>query len=426
LQRLSGAITVKCQLIRGGTIRKILSPLSRRRLLAGAAAIFAAPSALRGQAASPSGDVRVLRAEPAGYDGIVPGPMLRVTRGEEVHVRLVNALSEPTALHWHGVRLANAMDGVPPLTQPPVAPGESFDYRFTAPDAGTYWYHPPRLAPRGRYGVLIVNETEPVDVDHDYALVFDDARADAAADSAPFTVNGTSSFDIRAGQNERLRLRLLNASGNRVLNLRIAGLRSFVMATDGEPAPPFAAREGRLSLGPGNRIDLFVDCTLAPGSSAPIALEHPGAGAIPIARIACEAGAPARPAPRDQPRPLPPNALPERMDFAAAFHLDTVAGRNGGQGGGQNSQPLFTVARGRTVMLGLSNLTSETVAMHLHGHSFRLLDNLDDGWKPFWLDTMPIEPQTKPRIAFVADNPGKWLIEGLAADGSPGVWFEVT
>jgi FtsP/CotA-like multicopper oxidase with cupredoxin domain len=155
-------------------------------------------------------------------------------------------------------------------------------------------------------------------------------------------------------------------------------------------------------------------------------LEVADAGAAPIARITCETGVPSRPAPRDDPRPLPPNRLPERMDFAGAFHLDAAIGRIGGQAGGQNGRPLFTVGRGRTVMLGLSNPTSAIAYMHLHGHSFRLLDSLDDGWKPFWLDSMPVEPQARPRIAFVADNPGKWLIEGLTADDGPGAWFEVT
>ena len=90
----------------------------------------------------PADDTRLLHAGTSGYDGIVPGPALRVRRGEEVRVRLINDLPEPTAVHWHGVRVVNAMDGAPPLTQAAIAPGDSFDYRFAAPDAGTYWYHP--------------------------------------------------------------------------------------------------------------------------------------------------------------------------------------------------------------------------------------------------------------------------------------------
>ena len=74
-------------------------------------------------------------------------------------------------------------------------------------------------------------------------------------------------------------------------------------------------------------------------------------------------------------------------------------------------------------MLGVSNPGSENSFIHLHGHCFRLLDALDDGWKPFWLDTMPLTARGKARIAFVADNPGKWLIEGL---NGANAWFEVT
>ena len=115
----------------------------------------------------------------SGYDGIVPGPALRVRRGEEVRVRLINDLPGPTAVHWHGVRLVNAMDGAPPLTQAPIAPGETFDCRFIAPDAGTYWYHPADWhhaagqMRRGLYGVLIVTEVDPLDIDHDVTLIFD-------------------------------------------------------------------------------------------------------------------------------------------------------------------------------------------------------------------------------------------------------------
>ena len=353
-------------------------------------------------------------AAPAwGYDGGAPGPTLQVGRGEEVRIRLVNDLPEPTAVHWHGVRLANAMDGAPPLTQAPIAPGKSFDYRFVAPDAGTYWYHPPGQMGHGLYGMLIVHEAEPVDVDRDVALILDDSTGHVI-------VNGAAFYEIRARLNERLRLRFLNASPSAIFALRLAGLRTFVMATDGQPVVPFVARGGRLVLGPGNRLDAFVDCGLKPGESTPIVLESADTAA-PIASIACETGEPARPAPRDDPQPLPPNGLPERMDFRGAFRLDATIGRQPGRDG----RPLFTVKRGRTVMLGFSNTTSESRSIHLHGHSFRLLDSLDDGWKPFWLDTIPIAPQGDVRIAFVADNLGKWALQGLGQGGSAKVWFEV-
>ena len=214
---------------------------------------------------------------------------------------------------------------------------------------------------------------------------------------------------------------MLNVSATQILELRIAQLRSFVMATDGQPAQPFAAREGQLLLGPGNRIDVFVDCTLAPGTSTPVTIES-ARGSTVVATIACEEGAPGRPAQRDDPTPLPPNPLPLRMDFRGALRFDALIGRTA-----LPKVPLFSVKRGRTVMLGLSNPTSESGFIHLHGHSFRLLDALDDGWKPFWLDTMPMAPRSQARIAFVADNSGKWLVEGLTAQGLPtNAWFEVS
>ena len=108
-----------------------------------------------------------------GYDGAVPGPVLRVKQGEELSLRLVNELGEPTCLHWHGVRGPNAMDGVPGLTQPPLGPGESFDIRFRPPDAGTFWYHAHSSGQvdRGLHGALIIEEPNPVNVDRDLALV---------------------------------------------------------------------------------------------------------------------------------------------------------------------------------------------------------------------------------------------------------------
>jgi len=89
--------------------------------------------------------------------------------------------------------------------------------------------------------------------------------------------------------------------------------------------------------------------------------------------------------------------------------------------------PLFTVKRGRAVTLAIRNSSSHPHVMHLHGHSFRVLDRLDDGWKPFWMDTLVVGDQIE-RIAFVADNPGKWLIECAALerqDGGMAVWFAV-
>ena len=375
-----------------------------------------------------------------GFDGNVPGPLLRVRRGEEMRVRVATELTDAIAVHWHGVRVPSAMDGVPYLTQPQIAPGASFDYRFTPSDAGTFWYHcrlsPSAASRRSLYGVLIVDEAERLEVDRDVVLVLDDWRLNADGTMADgkqvgatrrVTINGGPSFDIPLRGNERARLRLINAS-LRVLPLRVERHRVMVMAIDGEPAQSYYPRDSRIQLGPGNRIDLFVDAVLEPGASSSIVLE--GERETVLARLTYDAGARARPAPLPEAMPLPPNPLPERMDFQRSLKLDVrIDGKAADLQELAKARPLFSVKRGRTVMLGFVNRTTSAQALHLHGHHFRLLDSLDDGWKPFWLDTLPVPASQTARIAFVADNPGKWLIRSHPVeeqDASMAAWFEVT
>ncbi len=153
--------------------------------------------ALPARAGPPSiqGGLRILEAresslqilpEPArptnvwGYNGEVAGPLLRVKKGEELNVRLVNKLSQPTTLHWHGLRIINSMDGAAGLTQEPAQPGSSLDYRFTPPDSGLFWYHPHCLPysgeqlARGLHGALIIDEETPPLADRDMLAVLTD------------------------------------------------------------------------------------------------------------------------------------------------------------------------------------------------------------------------------------------------------------
>ena len=238
-------------------------PVSRRWFIGAGAVIACSGLPPCAQAQTATDGFRVLRAGGLqsagfGYDGMVPGPALRVGRGEELRVRLVNDLATPTTVHWHGIRLPNAMDGVPALTQPAVAPGASFDYRFRPPDAGTFWYHAyvADQTDRGLAGALIVEDAQPADVDRDIALVLTTAPA---ADGPPVLVNGSRRPDIAVKTGERLRLRIINATTSRGLFLKLAGHAVRVMAIDGQPAEPFLARDSRVGLGPGNRIDLFID-----------------------------------------------------------------------------------------------------------------------------------------------------------------------
>ena len=169
--------------------------LTRRRLLviagtgAGALATGGVLAAVRGDHDTEIAADLVLRAsrgevelgrrrvETMLYDGRLPGREIRLRQGRAARIRVVNDLDVPTSVHWHGIRLDNRADGVPGLTQDPIAPGESFDYVFTPPDAGTYIYHSHvgTQLDRGLYGALIVEpRREELAYDREAILLLDD------------------------------------------------------------------------------------------------------------------------------------------------------------------------------------------------------------------------------------------------------------
>jgi FtsP/CotA-like multicopper oxidase with cupredoxin domain len=390
---------------------------ARRSVLAGLIA-----TALPGRVLAQSDGFRIIRARPDGFDGTVPGPHLAVRRGQELKVRLVNESAAPTAIHWHGVRVPNAMDGTS-LTQQLVAPGASFDYRFVPPDAGTFWYHAsPRTAQnRALHGLLIAQDTVATEIDEDMALIL--------AGTDTLTANGRAQLDIGIWPNYRLRLRLANAT-ERLVTLGIPDHPMHVVAIDGQPAEPFLARGSRITLSPGNRADVLVDAVMKPESIAPITVQQ-GETVLPLGRLVYSDGkvSPGASMPdgyAGRPvKPLPANPLPERMDFRSALRADVPL-----EAGARElpARPLFAAKRGRTVVLALPNKSEVPVVTHIHGHAARLLDALDDGWKPFWLDTILCAPKLTTRVAFVADNPGKWLIDARAigSEVSSLTWFEVT
>jgi FtsP/CotA-like multicopper oxidase with cupredoxin domain len=398
-----------------------IAMLSRRHLLVSSGCTLAA-IATRAPAVDTPGTT-VLHAGKDGFNGAIPGPAIRARRGDEIRVRLVNDLDEPTALCWHGVRAANPMDGS--ASQSMVAPGASFEYRFTVRDAGTFFYRAGRRTQQdaGLYGALIVAEPAPPPVDQDHVLIFDgrQTRNDAAR---RYTINGATSLDISVRANERLRLRFINATTAQAMNARVENHRVMVMALDGEPSEPFASSEGRIVLGPGNRADVFIDATLGPNRVAPIVFTPEG-GEPPAVRLVY-GDAPARGTAAGEPAPLPANPLPERMNFPRALRV-TLPIERAGAAPVQPPRALFTAERGRTVVMALDNRDDGPHVVHLRGHHFRLLDRLDDGWKPYWLDTVPVAGRQTARIAFVADNPGRWLIENRAlnASGDSESWFEV-
>jgi FtsP/CotA-like multicopper oxidase with cupredoxin domain len=290
---------------------------------------------------------------------------------------------------------------------------------------------------------LVVGESEPVTVDRDEVFLIEDWRL--RSDStliAPgidpkdtvtlYTINGLATLDIPTRTNERLRFRFINGCQRNVLAIKLEGHDVRVMALDGQPTEPFLARAGTVVLAPGTRVDAFIDAKAPPGSTTSILL-HDGREARAIARLIASNEPPLRDAPLPAAPALPSNGLPAQLDLKNALRIDL---RLGGPPTdwvtpadfAASAAPAFRAKAGRTVVLALTNRAGNPEIFHLHGHHFRLLDRLDDGWKPFWLDTLAIEPGQTQRVAFAAEYAGRWLMETMATDwAAPRLvrWYSV-
>ena len=409
-----------------------------------------------------------------GYDGQMPGPAIRVGQGARVTRRFVNELPQASSVHWHGIRSDNAMDGVAGLTQEAVAPGQSFDYDFIAPDAGTYWFHAHNRSveqvARGLYGTLIVDEPEAPDVDRDEVLVLDDWLLDpetAQIDTefeAPhdrshggrrgnyIATNGRPDFTLSVKRNQRLRLRLINAANARIFQLALVGLNGWVMAYDGMPLPHPEQIDGTFLLSPGQRIDLFADVTAEPGKEAYLIRAEDGQG-YSQARFTVDGdgAAVARPGPA----PLPPNPNMEigGLETAQRLRLNMEGGAMGRLNAavldgdrksfrqlaranqfwafngviGMTENPLARLSRGETARLEIYNDTSFPHAMHLHGMHFREVHK-DGAMGPLRDTFLMLRGETR-EIAFVADNPGKWLFHcHMLSHAASGMmtWIDVS
>jgi FtsP/CotA-like multicopper oxidase with cupredoxin domain len=362
---------------------------------------------------------------------MLAAPELRFRRGDSLQVEFANDLTVPAGLDWRGI------DGVPaiePLIGRRLLAATGWEkVRIPLRHAGTFLCDMSLLAVQdalpARGQPMVVAESEPVSVDRDDVLLVEEwrLRADGTAavpgsdpneTTVSYTLNGKSSLDVSARSNERLRLRFINGSRRTVIALKLESVDVTVMAIDSQPAEPFLARNGALVLAPGSRVDTFVDVTAPPGSNLKILL-HEGKQARTLGFIIVSRDPPARAALLPPPPPLPSNGLPARLDLKNALRPELAL--NGPEWNPTVSiaislQPAFRAKAGRIVVLALTNRTEVATVFRLHGHHFRLLDKLDDGWKPFWLDTLAIEPGQTQRIAFAAEHPGHWLIESVATD----------
>jgi FtsP/CotA-like multicopper oxidase with cupredoxin domain len=395
------------------------------------------------------------------YDGTSPGTVLRYRQGETAEIEVVNALPAPTTVHWHGLRVPNAMDGVPFVTQPPIAPGERFRYRFALEDAGTFWYHPHfrshEQVTRGLYGAFIVDEDRPPQVDGDWIWVladwlvaddgtirtdFEDPRdmSHAGRIGNIVTLNGRMAMHrgadpapLRLPAGRRIRLRLINAASARIFVLGFSGFTPTVIAFDGQPVEPHPAPRDTVILGPAMRADLIVD---VPSGRFGIRDRTDPRREYYLREFIGEGDA----RPRAAFTGLPPNPLPEPNLERAERHEIVLEGgargrlrsarvgnkvvpieamvREHGMAWAMNGvaandhvhDPFVSLERGASCIVSIVNRTEWPHPMHLHGHAFRVLAVNGQATRyREWRDTVIVNANGSVEIAFVADNPGEWM-----------------
>ena len=351
-------------------------------------------------------------------NGTTPGPTIRAVEGDLVQVTLVNeSVPGGTTLHWHGIDVPNAEDGVAGVTQDAVPTGGRHVYRFRADQVGTYWYHSHQVSHeqvvKGLLGAIVVTPRGGIGADVDVvglAHLYAGRRAvqgkvgDVPVDVAP----GTSA-----------RVRIINTDSG-VMPVWVNGAAFELAAVDGTDVVQPTAVEGRKVLvAAGGRVDLRVK---VPTSGQAVRVEMGGAALVlgPAGSVGT-----ATRAPREvldlltygSPAALPfdPARPDRRFDYSIGRRPGFLDGRPGVQWtiNGQMfpAVPMFMVSEGDVVVVHIDNHSGQTHPMHLHGHHVVVLarDGVKSTGSPWWTDSLEVNNGQTMDVAFVADNPGIWL-----------------
>ncbi len=401
-------------------------------------------------------------AEPAAayaYAGAIPGPLIRLKQGEELRLKFANKLAQPTTLSFPGLRAANAAAGVGGLTQERLKPGASADIRFIPPDSGFNLYLPRAGSTdasqqgHGLFGPIIVDEAKAPDVDFDAAVVLSDWNVDASgrikddfADPATgrgsgrkggvvFANGAAAPFKLKARLGARVRLRLGSAATARLASVAISGAKILIVAVDGQPSEPFEPLNNQFPMGPGARFELMFDMPRNLGAGVHLELRGDGGDADRPFIVIMSEGELVNA--RAEPPHLAANPrLPAEIALESAKRCDfTISGGgsapfavNGATFVDWAPKPAYVIPRGQPAVFAVANRTAVVQAIRLWGHVARLLHSMDDGWEPYWRDTILIQPGRSAHVAFVADNPGKWPLESaIPKHRAAGVvaWFQV-
>ncbi len=354
-----------------------------------------------------------------GYtlNGTTPGPEIEAMQGDLVEVTLVNeSVPDGVSLHWHGVDVPNAEDGVAGVTQDAVRVGGRHVYRFVAEDAGTYWYHSHQVSHEqvrdGLFGPLVVRAPGPPAEDRDVLAVVH------IYDGRPTLSGGTGPRSEPAEAGETVRVRVVNTDGGPV-PVAVAGAPFEVAAVDGTDVVRPTPVQGRVvQVAAGGRVDLRF--TVPAGSAVLVRL-----GVLDLAVGPAHAPVP-DPPPDGQPvldllaygspAPLPfdPATAEKSFTYDIGRRPGFVDGRPGLfwtiNGRLFPDVPMFMVDEGDVVRMTIRNHSGQLHPMHLHGHHLVVLarDGVPASGSPWWVDSLDVADGETYEVAFVADNPGVW------------------
>jgi FtsP/CotA-like multicopper oxidase with cupredoxin domain len=380
------------------------------------------------------------------YNQSLPGPTIEARVGDTIRVHFRNSLPEATTIHWHGLRIPAAMDGVT-AAQAPIQPGEEFTYEFVAEDAGAFWYHPhvrsDEQVERGLYGAIVVRDADEPELTSESTVVLDDVLLDEGWQLAEFSdaqamvgrqgnlllVNGHASPVAELAAGGLHRMRFVNAANARYFRLALADRQLKILGFDGSKLEaPMAADE--VLLVPGARVDVAFEGAPAGDTLSWSALSYERGhetGTATDARLfdlhfdGNELAAPALPSSLTT---LPVLADPTASKALALEESMDGGGAHAGHGGGEMMTPVFSInghvfpdvealsgTLGTTEEWTIENTTMMDHPFHLHGFRFEVTDV--DGRAPAYRalqDTINIAAeQTVTLRVPLQGHAGKWM-----------------
>jgi FtsP/CotA-like multicopper oxidase with cupredoxin domain len=373
-----------------------------------------------------------------GFNNQLPGPVLKAKKGDTLVVKVKNELDEPTVIHWHGIRLPASMDGTGEVQQP-IQPGESFEYSFVVPDAGTFWYHSHHnetiQMERGMYGALIVeDDTDPV-TDNERVFMIDDMKLNKdnsfkkgnffsswierhdGRQGDTLLINGKENpiINMHAGQIERWRF--INSSSARYFMLNLDGKTFKIIGTDGGLLEkPLEVKQ--VLLTPGERVDIlagpftegetFAIESLAYNRTTILKAKREQFATVQVRSVKPSVTVIPEVLRKIEPLASTDAAITRKIKLSVDPSLKHIIDFQVNGGMHTKDKPVYV---GELQVWEVSNSSLMDHPFHLHGFFFQVLE--ENGKIPTylsWKDTINLTPRSKVKIAWMPDNrPGMWM-----------------